>query len=141
MISGQTAKLSGFAAMAGCWEKIDDAKKMIISEQWMKPAGDAMLGIGRTVKSGRMTGYEFMRIEQTPDGIVFISKPKENLTETTFRLLRSTLTEFVFENPNHDFPQRVIYKVSESTLTGRIEGKLNGKDRAIDFPMTRTKCE
>jgi hypothetical protein len=137
----QSAKLSDFGAMAGCWENRDAAKKTLISEQWMRPAGDAMLGMGRTVRDGRVTGFEFMRIEERPDGIVFISKPKENKDETTFKLIRSTTNEFVFENPAHDFPQRVIYKIDRHNLTGRIEGKINGKERAVDFPMTRTKCE
>ena len=82
-----------------------------------------------------------MRIEQTQDGMVFISKPKENPEETVFRLIRSTPSEFVFENAAHDFPQRVIYKIEGVKLTGRIEGKINGKEKAIDFPMTRAKCE
>ena len=136
----QSAKLSDFGAMAGCWEKKDEAKKTLISEQWMKPAGNAMLGMGRTVRDGRVTGFEFMRIEERSDGIDFISKPKGNKDETTFKLIRSTASEFVFENLTHDFPQRVIYKIVRNNLIGRIEGKMNGKERAIDFPMSRSKC-
>jgi hypothetical protein len=133
--------LSDLAGMAGCWERSDKAKGLLITEQWMKPAGTSILGIGRTVKNGVTTGFEYMRIEQTQDGIVFISKPKENPEETVFKLIRSTPGEFVFENAAHDFPQRVIYKIEGVKLTGRIEGKISGKEKAIDFPMTRAKCE
>jgi hypothetical protein len=122
-----TAKLSDFGGMAGCWEQKNESKKLLITEQWMKPIGDSILGMSRTVRNGKTTGFEYMRIEQAADGIVFISKPKENPDETVFKLIRSTSSEFVFESAAHDFPQRVIYKIEGAKLTGRIEGKMNGK--------------
>ena len=107
----------------------------------MKPAGTSILGMGRTVKKGKTTDWEFMRIEERADGIFFVAQPKDNAEETAFKLIRSTLNEVVFENKEHDFPQRVIYKLKGKTLTGRIEGNNNGKFVGIDFPMNRAKCE
>src|SRR5438045_792337 len=82
-------ELKDLAGMAGCWERKDDAKKLLISEQWMAPAGTSILGIGRTVKNGATTAFEYMRIEQRADGLFFVSKPKENPEETSFKLIRS----------------------------------------------------
>jgi hypothetical protein len=48
--------------------------------------------------------------------------------------------EVVFENPAHDFPQRIRYRASGAALQARIEGTMNGKTRGIDFPYTRTNC-
>ena len=132
--------INTLAGMAGCWEQKDAAKKLLISEMWMSPAGTSILGMGRTVKNGKTTGWEYMRIEQRDDGLYFVSKPKENAEETAFKLIRSTLNEVVFENKDHDFPQRVIYKLQGTKMTGRIEGDNNGKFLGIDFPMTRVKC-
>ncbi len=129
-----------FSLMSGCWERRDDAKKLIISEQWMSPEGTSILGMGRTVKNGKTTDWEFMRIEERADGIYFVAKPRANPAETDFKLIRSANGEFVFENAGHDFPQRVIYKGSGDRLTGRIEGTIQGKAKGIDFPMTRVKC-
>ncbi len=72
--------------------------------------------------------------------IFFVAKPAANKDETSFKLIKSTKNEVVFENPAHDFPQRVIYKFEGTKLTGRIEGNNNGKFLAIDFPMNRVKC-
>lgn len=132
--------IEDFDRMAGCWEHSDKAKNLLITEQWMKPAGTSILGMGRTVKNGKTVGFEYMRIEQNADGIFFISKPSENKEETAFKLKSSTLTEVVFENPEHDFPQRVIYKLLGTKMTGRIEGNNNGKFLGIDFPMNKVKC-
>ena len=133
--------LADFKVMAGCWESRDDSKKLLISEQWMSPAGTSILGIGRTVKNDKTTDWEFMRIEQRPDGIFYVAKPKANSAETDFKLISTDASRFVFENKAHDFPQRVIYTVTKDNFTGRIEGETNGKSRGIDFPMKRAKCE
>ena len=132
--------INTLAGMAGCWEQKDAAKKLLISEMWMSPAGTSILGMGRTVKNGKTTGWEYLRIEQRDDGIYFVSKPKENAEDTAFKLIRSTLNEVVFENKDHDFPQRVIYKLQGTKMTGRIEGNDNGKFLGIDFPMVKVKC-
>lgn len=133
--------IQDFDGMAGCWERNDPSKGLLITEQWMKPAGTSMLGMGRTVKNGKTVEFEFMRIEQRADGIFFVAKPSTNKDETSFKLKSSTLNEVVFENPEHDFPQRVIYKLNGKTMTGRIEGTNNGKAMAIDFPFTKAKCD
>ena len=133
-------KTEDLKGLAGCWEQRDDAKKLLISEQWMAPAGTSILGMGRTVRDGKTTDWEYMRIEQRSDGIFFVAKPRGNDEETAFRLIGSPTDQFVFENKEHDFPQRVVYKFSRTRLTGRIEGMNNGKFVGIDFPMERVNC-
>ena len=50
--------------------------------------------------------------------------------------------EAVFENPEHDFPQRIICRLGDDgSLNARIEGKRNGKEKEMDFLMKRVKCE
>ena len=115
--------------LSGCWEANDKAKHMFSSEQWMKPAGGMMLGIGRTVKNGKAVDFEFMRIEQRGSDIFFISKPKANKEETPFKLIGSRAFEAVFENLDHDFPQRVIYRRHGAKLAARIEGNFHNETR------------
>src|SRR5688572_18781469 len=138
--NAQAAAIEGFAGMSGCWER-NEKSGAVATEMWMKPAGTSMMGMGRTVKNGKTVDYEMMRIETRADGIYFVAKPKANPEETAFKLKSSAGGEFAFENPQHDFPQRVIYKVNGNSLTGRIEGTQNGKSMGFDFPMTRVKCE
>ncbi len=127
--------------ISGCWEQNDAVKKRFGSEQWMKPSGGSMIGMSRTVKNGKTVAFEFLRIVQDDIGIHYISKPSQNTTETSFKLVKSSASEVVFENPTHDFPQRIIYRLDKTNLFARIEGNNNGKAMGIDFPMTRVKCE
>ena len=133
------ADLSNMAWLAGCWSAVGGEKGS--GEQWMAPAGGTMLGMARTIRKGKVVQYEFMRIAETSDGkLAFIALPSGQ-AETEFPLVRQDSTTLVFEAPHHDFPQRVIYrKGADGRLDARIEGKMNGKDAAMDFPMQRTAC-
>jgi len=137
----RVTKLSDLGWMSGCWELNDDKRGMLISEMWMKPSGNAMMGVGRTIKSGKLVDFEFLRIVEDANGIAYISRPSENKEDTSFKMIRSSTGEVVFENAAHDFPQRIIYKGSGEKMTARIEGLTNGKLKGIDFPYARARCE
>ena len=137
----RVTKLSDLGWMSGCWELNDDKRGMLTSEMWMKPSGNAMMGVGRTIKSGKLVDFEFLRIVEDANGIAYISRPSENKEDTSFKMIRSSTGEVVFENAAHDFPQRIIYKGSGEKMTARIEGLTNGKLKGIDFPYARVRCE
>lgn len=126
--------------MAGCWSS--DGGEPGSGENWMLPAGGQMLGVNRTVRDGKTAAFEFMRIVEDTDGTIsFIASPSGQDT-ATFTLVMLDDDEVVFENPDHDFPQRILYRrVSSSKLLGRIEGDVDGETSGIDFPMTRTACD
>jgi hypothetical protein len=46
----------------------------------------------------------------------------------------------VFENPQHDFPQRISYTLKgDGKLTAAIAGSKNGKTRRVEFNYQRVK--
>lgn len=126
--------------LAGCWAS--DGGERGSEERWTPLAGGTMLGVGRTVEKGKTVAFEFMEIRVLPDGkLAFIAHPAGQGT-TVFTALRASGSEVVFENPEHDFPQRVAYaKDGESKLRARIEGTEAGALRVIEFPMSRTSCD
>ncbi len=139
---GGKPKVEDLAFIAGCWELNVPQRNMTIAEQWMKPLGETLIGTGRTVVGGKTVSYEFLRIVSGKAGIDYIAKPSSSKEETAFRLAKATATEVVFENPAHDFPQRIIYKKGDAdSLFARIEGNHNGKVSGMDIPMKRVKCE
>jgi hypothetical protein len=132
--------INELAWLKGCWTS--NRNDRTITEHWLKPAGGTMLGISRTVADGKTVEFEFMQIRQETNGeIRFIAKPSGQ-PEATFKLIKGGAREVIFENPQHDFPQRVIYRLqSDGSLLGRIEGVSKGKEKAIDFPMSRERCD
>ncbi len=138
----QKASTNWLGWMAGCWELNARDGALIISEQWMKPAGGTLIGMSRTVSGGKTVAHEFVRIVTDAEGISYIAKPSSNKDETVFRLSKFSPDELVFENLTHDFPQRIIYRnVSLNAMSARIEGTKNGKLSGTDFPMKRVQCE
>ena len=122
--------------LAGCWKL--ERPDGFVEEFWMAPAGGAMLGIGRTIRNGAMTEHEFVAIKKVGGSLAYVARPSGQ-AEATFEAVSLSSTEVVFENPAHDFPQRVIYRKTDAGLTARIEGTMNGTSRGVDFAYARCK--
>jgi len=123
--------------IAGCWTRtLPDG---VNEEHWMKPAGGSMLGMSRTVRGNRTTEFEFLRIANVNGALAYIAKPSGQ-AEATFPVTTLTEHEVVFENPMHDFPQRVIYRRNDDgSVTARIEGMMDGQLRGMDFAYATCK--
>ena len=133
------ADLSGLAFMAGCWSQ--DGRDAGSTEQWTLPAGGTMLGMMRTVRDGRTVGFEFLRIEAGDDGDTWLTASPSGQETARFRLVSASVHEVAFENPQHDFPQRISYRLlAPGRLLGRISGTIDGEQRTVEFPMTRMPC-
>jgi len=124
--------------ISGCWvaERGDPGSV----EMWMAPGGARVLGMSRTVRGGRTVAHEFMQIVDGGDGLTFVAMPSSK-PSASFRAIQVEPRRVTFENPDKDFPQRVIYESPDDvTLIGRIEGTHEGRERRIDYPMKRTAC-
>ena len=136
----QQADVRSLAWLAGCWSA--EQGEAGSGEQWLPPAGGAMFGVSRTVKNGKTVEFEFMQLRLNADGkLVFIAMPSGQ-KEITFFATAIGKDSVTFENPQHDFPQKVIYRLQpDGGLIARIEGTRSGKVRGVDFPMKRVACE
>jgi len=135
-----TPDLSKLSWLGGCWQSVGAEPGS--GEQWTMPAGGAMFGIGRTVKQGKMLTYEFLQIRTLENGtLAYVSQPSGQ-SSVAFPLQQLSDTEVVFQNIEHAFPQRIIYRLDGATkIAARIEGSQNGVLRGIDFSMERVSCE
>lgn len=141
--AARTADAAMLKWFTGCWEFSVPEKKMTIAEMWMRPEGGMLVGVSRTVVEGKAVGYEFIRVAGSENGMAYFAKPSSASAETPFTLRSITEREVVFENPDNEFPQRIIYRKGSSaaTLFARIEGGVNGSEQSMDFNYKRVKCE
>jgi hypothetical protein len=94
--------------------------------------------MSRTVAQGRTVEYEFLLLRLDSAGDIFYVAKPSGQPEASFKLIRATATEAVFENPQHDFPQRISYTLKpDGTLLAAIEGQKDGKTRRVEFPYQR----
>lgn len=133
----QKPALDALAWMAGSWSGTSRGIEM--EEHWTAPKGHSMLGMHRDVGKGRTLGFEFLRIEQQGDAIVYLSMPDGRSPATPFPLKEASGTRVVFENPAHDFPQRIIYWKDGADLRARIEGTSNGKEGSMEWRWSPAK--
>lgn len=98
-------------------------------------------GLSITLKGADTLEVEKMWLMPTDSGFYFVAAPSQNPEPTLFKLISSDSMRFVFENPTHDFPQRVIYHlVAQDTLQARIEGTgKDGQEQGMTFPYVRMR--
>jgi Domain of unknown function (DUF6265) len=137
LIAQSSATTSDLAFLTGCWRFERDGQT--VEEHWLAPAGGSLFGVSRTVAGGKTVDFEFLQLRDLPGGLTYIAKPSRQ-PEASFKMTTKTADEVVFENPQHDFPQRIRYRRSGDTLHARIEGTVDGKPRGIDYPYVRASC-
>jgi hypothetical protein len=104
-----------------------------IEERWSPPRGGAMLAVSRTVSSGRMSAFEFLRIVERDGGLVYIAQPG-GAAPTEFVLTELGARRAVFDNPRHDYPKRIVYELSaDGGLSATIGFAKGGSPRRFEF--------
>jgi len=136
--SANADPVAPLAWMAGCWE-VRTATR-VTEEQWMRPAGSSMLGMSRTVAGGALREWESLRVAVVQGRVTYIATPSGQ-RETPFAATVVSDTLAAFENPTHDFPQRIAYRrIGNDSLVARISATQGGKERGMDIPMKRVRC-
>jgi hypothetical protein len=122
------AEISEIGWLFGVWKGRQGA--VSFEERWTPAACGAMLGVSRTLAGDRMVAFEFLRIVERGDGLVYIAQP-DGRPPTEFVLTELTENSAVFENPAHDFPKVVRYaRRPDGTLEARVD---DGADKAETF--------
>lgn len=129
-------ELESLSWMVGSWVERKDARET--EEHWIAPKGGLMLGVNRTVTSAGKSSFEFLRIAKTAAGISYFASPGGR-PPVEFPLVESGETRAVFENPKHDFPQRIIYEMDGGALKARIEGTIGGQQRGMQWRWEKAK--
>ena len=131
--------LQDFAWLAGHW-RIEQGDRLV-DEQWMAPAGGLMMGMARNVQAGKVREYEFTLLRQEANGDIFYVASPSKQSEAQFKLISLRNGEAVFENPEHDFPKKIVYaRQADGSLLAAIEGPgRDGKPRRVEYPFKRVK--
>lgn len=124
--------------LTGCW--LMDTGGQTVEERWTPPRGGSMLGTSRTIRNGALTGYEFVVLREKNGELLYEAHPSGQAGDT-FRVRELTDSRVMFENPAHDFPQRIVYETRGADgLLAWIEGTVGGRSRRIDFTYRRVAC-
>lgn len=125
------------AWMSGCWAFESD--DVVVEEAWLGPRAGLMMGVSRTVRAGRVVGTERIEIAADSAGVVYRAWPSGQ-APAAFRATSLSATEATFEDPTHDFPQRIAYRLGADGegMNARVE-TLDGAN-GFDLPYRRVGC-
>jgi len=114
-------------------------------EEWLPLRSDIVIGASQTVLEGKTVDFEYLRIESRPEGVFYVASPSGK-KETSFRLAGRSEDGpdeiFTFESAADEFPKRLIYRHGTGGwLYVHVEGKINGEERRVIYPMRRVDCK
>jgi len=90
-----------------------DGGKKSFHESWVEvgPRTFEGTGIERSQADGAVQGGEVPRLVEMAGGVYYLSKVTHNDLPVAFRLNACSDGRFVFDNPAHDFPKRLEYRL------------------------------
>lgn len=123
----------GLGWLSGRWVQEEGGRWA--EESWSDARGGVLLGTSKTGHERALTGFEFMRIAPDREGRVHFFGSPQGVPAVAFRLVASGDRSAVFENPLHDYPQRISYRREGDVLTATISD-IEGK-KAVSWRFVR----
>lgn len=126
--------------LIGRWE--NNSKEGNLSEFWTKVNdstfhGESYFVIGKDTVFG-----EKVELMQRGKDFIFEARVAKQNDEkpVPFKLTKSSENELVWENPKHDFPNKIVYqRVGNDSLVAEIFGTKDGKAKSEVFKMKKVQ--
>jgi hypothetical protein len=128
--------LAPLAFMAGCWAEGPDG----LHEQFTAPTANLVLGTSRFLRGGGVVEFEFHTIRPGESGPILTPHPGGRAS-VSFAADSIAPGYVAWANPEHDFPQKIIYDGrEEGALRATIEGPRDGETARMSWRMVRVAC-
>ncbi len=131
-------KLDKLNWLIGNWEqKLPDG---ILVENWTKDNDSTFSGKSYFINKKDTVHFENINLHQDLELLTYTSTVvgQNNDKPVDFKLISDADNTFVFDNPIHDYPQKITYKkVTETNLIATISGKQQGKLTQESYPMAK----
>ncbi len=127
--------LTSLQWLLGDW--VADGSKTIFHESWRElgPKTFEGTGVERSKADGSVEGGEDLRLVEMGGGVFYFSKVTHNELPVAFRLNSCEGGRFVFGNPVHDFPRRLVYQLgADGRLSVRVS---DGAEKGFTLEFAR----
>lgn len=132
-------ELAALAWLEGDWAR--QTSRGLSIERWSADGRGGLVGESVVLP---MNGTEEIQVEalllvRMGADVFYIARPRQNEYPTGFRLVEVSEAGATFENPGHDFPQRIVYlREGPDAFTATIHGPDGeGGEQSIDFRFER----
>ena len=120
--------------LVGTWKRTNNKPGQKANERWIIDPDIGLRGYGVTMKGNDTLFIEKMRIVPGDnDALYFVADVIENPKPVYFRISSIHQNDFTCENPEHDFPKRIVYQRKMKHLTVTI----SGGSKSIDYQFEK----
>jgi hypothetical protein len=126
--------------LIGDWQK--QSEKGILTETWRKLDDSTFIGQSYFVAGSDTLSSEIIRLEQRNGRLLYIPTVQGQNEGKAIVFTQTSLTDSTvgFENPQHDFPQKIAYlRIAGDSLVAEISALLDGKNKSQIFRMGKVK--
>ncbi len=97
-------------SLEGTWKM--NTKRGAICEEWKRIDKNYLQNRGYMIKGKDTLVTERVTLTNTRSGIFYTStvEDQNNKKPIAFKMTQAEDNKFVFENPEHDFPKRIVYR-------------------------------
>lgn len=122
--------------LIGQWEGIHEAGNY--HESWEKINDHEFKGRAYMLIKGEIKDVENLELHFIGNEIYYAAEVSHNPAPVSFRMTNYHDTLFTFENPTHDFPQKITYEKKEpDSLIATIEGLKKNEMSRIEFNLKK----
>ena len=114
--------------LAGYWLSCRGGRE--VAETWSDDRGGVLFGTTVSLGGDRVSSERTV-MTMVEGRLAFVYEPTGANVVFPLRVMEGQSA--VFENPDNDFPQRVIYSRRADVLTGRIEGTIDGQPQSMEW--------
>lgn len=135
----QNHSLSSLNWMLGKWKS--ETVNRVTTETWysLSPTTFQGRGISISQSSGDTLFVEDLWLIETGGEIFYIAKVDENEFPVSFKLAALAQYTVIFSNPEHDYPQRISYSLSENgELFATVVGMKDGKEGKLELKFVKS---
>ena len=108
--------------ITGTWNRLDMKPNKSGSERWEKISPTEWQGWGVSMRGKDTSFVEKLRIIAKDNLIFYVADVKGNKDIVYFQFVSLGDDHFVCENPAHEFPKRIEYKLRGNQLQASISG-------------------
>jgi len=126
--SAEKGKIKAADWLIGNWENTSPDGNL--TENWEKVNDSTFSATSYFIKGKDTLHFESIILSQKGETLVYKATVKGQNNDKTVDFTSTSISEnkLTFENPQHDYPQKITYtKGGNTTFTAEISGKLQGK--------------
>ena len=126
--------------LSGNWQT--KGEEVTTTEEWSEVHDGHMHGRSDIIKGDSVIPFETVEIFKRDSSFFYEVKAagQNNEQPVAFRMTSFSDSGFVAENPQHDFPKRITYRlVNKDSIHASIDGGLQMPDKKADFFYSRVK--